>query len=74
MNPQRKDARRQPGVGTSQNFQRHNITVNHVAEARQRLRDAIIAVGLPYASGIALFAAADSYARAMRDADKVGAS
>lgn len=45
-----------------------------VAEARQRLKDAIIAVGLPCHQGTAIFAAADSYARAMRDAGKAGAA
>ena len=44
----------------------HTTPTDAVNAARQRLRDAIIAVGLPYHHGVALFAAADAYAKAMR--------
>lgn len=44
----------------------HTTAADAVNTARQRLRDAIISVGLPYHHGVALFAAADAYAKAMR--------
>lgn len=57
----------QPGGNTSQILPCDINAADVVGTARRRLRDCIIALGLPYHQGIALFAAADAYAKAMRN-------